>query len=53
MLMILPPAPARDHSPRRLAADLERGGEMDLEDAPPFVGREVHHGLAELDRRRC
>ena len=49
MLMILPPRPRRDHATRRFAADLERGGEVGLDDAPPVIGREFNHWLAQLD----
>jgi hypothetical protein len=48
MLMILPPRP-RDHPLRRLAADLECAREMDLDHTTPFVGLEIHHGLAKLN----
>ena len=42
-------APARDHPPGRLAPDLERAGEMGLDDAAPFVGLELEHRLPELE----
>ena len=42
-------APARDHALRRLAADLECAGEVDLDNTAPFVGLEIHHGLAKLN----
>ncbi len=41
-------ASARDHPPRRLAADLKRGGEMRFQDPAPFAGRDIDHRFAEL-----
>ena len=42
-------AAARDHPPRRLAADHEGAGQVGLDHPAPVVGRELDHRLAQLD----